>query len=281
MVLGPQTVVDQASENLSNPHRPKLNPMKTNLKLSLKQLLSAGCLSALLALGGSAHAAVVIFSGVDPGANSTDPRPNSIAAAAAFDAAALALGSNNIITFESAPLGAFSSLSVASGVTLTGSDFFGANQTIRNTPFGTPDRQFGYNTTAGGSNFLFLNGGSVTFSFATPIDAFGAYITGNQSPLFGQGTITFNDGSTQTLNLANLGDGGGVEFLGFTDAGRLISSVTITSVRDFIGVDDVRYGSPRVNAAPDGGTSALLLGLGLVGLCAARFGRGRNQQEQA
>ena len=109
------------------------------------------------------QAQLIIFTGADPGANSTDPRPLSDAAAAAFDAA---LGSPSIITFESSPVGTFASLSPAPGVTVTGSDVSGGNQEIRNTPVSTPDRLFGYNTTSGGANFLSLFGGSATFTFA-------------------------------------------------------------------------------------------------------------------
>jgi hypothetical protein len=151
----------------------------------------------------TANAAPILFIGSDNGANSSDPRPNSNAAAASFDAAAAVLGSVQIATFESSPLGGFTSLSIAPGVSLTGANINGANQNIVNTPVGTPGL-FGYNTTSGGANFASAFGGSLTVSFATPTDAFGGYLSGLQ--LAGE-TITFNDGSPQTVNIPTLGSG--------------------------------------------------------------------------
>ena len=63
------------------------------------------------------------------------------------------LGAVNLITFEAAPLGTFTSLLIAPGGTLTGTNIGGGDQEIRNTPVGSPDRLFGYNTTAVGSRF--------------------------------------------------------------------------------------------------------------------------------
>jgi hypothetical protein len=237
-------------------------------------------LFALFALVSAANAVPIIFSGADPNANSTDPRPNSNAAAAAFDAAALALGTNSIITFESAPVGPFSSLVIAPGVTLTGTNGGGGNQEIRNSPFSTPDRLFGYNTTAGGSQFASIFGGTLTFTFSTPIDTFGAYLSGVQAN--GE-IITFSDGSTQTIPIPNPGATGGVEFFGFTDAGFQISSITInantdSNQGDIIGVDDVRFGRPAGSSVPDAGGSVLLLSLGIVGLVGVQRALGVRQR---
>jgi hypothetical protein len=196
----------------------------------------------------------VIFSGSDPGAGPTDPRPNSNAAAAAYDAAA----PGSIITFESTALGAFTNLTIATGVTMNGSDASGDPQTVVNAPVGTPADVYGYNTTAGGSKFVSLLGGSLTFSFATPIDAFGAYLSGVQ--LAGE-TITFSDGSSESIGIPNPGIGGGVDFLGFTDFGKSISSVEInvqtSSGGDIVGVDDVRYQTASTST-PEPGSVALL-----------------------
>ena len=217
-------------------------------------------LSTLVSCAVTSQAALVIFSGNDSGANSTDPRPNSNAAAAAFDLAATGLGPVNLITFESAPLGTFSSLVVATGVTLTGSDFGSADQTIRNTSVSTPDALWGYNTTPGGSQFASFNGGTMTFTFATPVRSFGAYFGGVQD--FGvTSTIKFNDGTSQTMNFVQIGSAGGVQFLGFTDAGKSISSITIDHTNDVVSMDDVRYGAvpePASIAAIGLGVTCLL-----------------------
>ncbi len=207
------------------------------------------------------NASLVIYSGADI-ANSTDPRPNSNAAALAYDTAAAGFGTVNLITFESAPVGAYSSLALGGGVTLTGIDFGSNNQEIRNSPISSPDGLFGFNTTAGGTNFASMNGGTMTFTFATPVQSFGAYFSGVQLSVE---TVTFNDGVAQSLNLLNLGSG--VQFFGFTDAGQSISSVTIHVLGDIIGVDDVRH----VQASPVPEPASLaVLGLGALALIRRR-----------
>src|ERR1700730_4570673 len=80
-----------------------------------------------------AHAALITFTGADAGAGSLATAPNSVAAAGSFDTAVAALGIENTITFESSPLGTFSSLTLASGVSVTGADVNGNNQSIANT----------------------------------------------------------------------------------------------------------------------------------------------------
>ena len=97
----------------------------------------------------------------------------------------------------------------------------------------------GFNTTLGGSNYVQVYGGALTFSFSTGVDAFGAFLTGVQ--LAGE-TITFSDGQKETLALPNLGSG--VEFFGFTDAGASISSISINVEDDIIGFDDVTFAVP-------------------------------------
>ena len=109
--------------------------------------------------------------GADAGAGSLAVAPNSVAAAGNFDAAVAALGIEHTVTFESSPLGAFSSLALASGISLTGANVNNNPQSIVNTTANiniTPpctNATCGYNTTAGGSQFLLLFGGTATFSF--------------------------------------------------------------------------------------------------------------------
>jgi hypothetical protein len=213
-----------------------------------------------------------VFSGTDPGAGSADLRPNSDAAAASFGAA---LGSSNLITFESAPVGPFNNLMVAPGVSLFGNDVFNHPETIRNAPAGTPDNLFGYNTTPGGSQFVAFLGGEIVFTFSQPIDSLGFYVTGAPATEGEAGRVFFSDSSPQVLSIPVLGNDGGAEFFGFTDAGASISSVTVYfgGVEPFnVGVDDVRYGTAATVAVEP--ASATLLSLGVVAL-ALRAGRRR------
>lgn len=231
------------------------------MKKTVVRLFGLGLVLVLLAA--PVQASLVVFSGADVGAGSADPRPNADAAAAAFDAAAALLGPTGLITFESAPLGSFTNLTVAPGVTMDGTDVTSNPQTVLNAPFGLPDQLYGYNTTPGGSQFVNLYGGTLTFTFASPIQAFGAYFSGLQ--LAGE-TITFDDGSTQTVDIPSLPiSDGGIAFVGFTDAGKSIVSVQINVSGDIVAVDDVRY--TLSNPVPEPSTLAVA-GLGGLGMIA-------------
>jgi hypothetical protein len=239
---------------------------------SLRSLTLCGLGSAALALAGPAtRAAVVTFIGTDVGAGPTDPRPNSNTAAAEFDPASVSPeGQVTFDTFENEPTGNFTSLDLGYGVTLTGTDGSGNSQSILDAPEYSPQPSLaGYNTTVGGANYLNLLGGTATFSFSTPITAFGAYFTGVQTA-FGTVTLSFNDGTGQTVTVpAEPDDSGGVSFVGFTDAGHTISSVTVTSgsggASDYIGLDDVRF---TLVPIPEPSTVALLAGAGVLLACA-------------
>ena len=213
-----------------------------------------GFLSLLAATTPGASAGLITYIGTDIGADTGGPWPNSNGAAGSFDAAS---GPETVITFESTcPLPSFfpcaqfgelptTKLMVAPGVFINGlSD---------NTP--NPGRQQigapgitgsspleGYNTTPGGSRELVLSGGFLTFTFDTPIDRFGAYISG--ANLDGD-TITFNDGLQQMIDIPNAGGPGpnlvgGLSFVGFTDFGRSIQTVTFNVGFDRLAIDDVR-----------------------------------------
>ena len=145
------------------------------------------CLMVFGLMAGATQASLVEIYGTDPGAKSTDPRPNSNGAAALFDAAAAAIGPENIITFEAAPLGPAVNLGVAPGVTLNVAQVpFAIRGIVNANPYTPangyygygPDSLYGYNTTEGGSKFLSLAGGQAVFTFSQPIEFFGAYITG-------------------------------------------------------------------------------------------------------
>jgi hypothetical protein len=222
---------------------------------------------------GSSEGGLIVFTGTDLGAGPTDPRPTSDAAAASFDSAAGAIGPISIINFEAAPLGSFSSLAAAPGVTVTGVDRLGNDQTVRNVIDDSVHPQNGgFNTTAGGSNYVDMVGGSLTFTFATPTQFFGAYLTGVQTSFFTD-TITFNDGASQTITVPGTGTtdtNGEIAFVGFTDLGKSIMSITIhtgvpndpASAWDGIGVDDVRF-----QAVPEPSSLSLVLTALVVGAC--------------
>ena len=127
----------------------------------------------------------------------------------------------------------------------------------------------GFNTTSGGQNFLLLFGGSATFTFATPVNAFGFYVSGLQTDLVPTETLTFSDGSSQTINIGP-STGGGDGFVGFTDLSG-VSSVTYNATNDVVAIDDVRYGA--LSAVPEPASFALF-GAGLLGLGLARRRRG-------
>jgi hypothetical protein len=245
------------------------------MKLRSSFLVSLGiAASTVLVTAGSASAALTLYVGEDLISTSAplpaSSAPNSLAAATAF----AATGVGSPITFEGAPLGAFVNLSVAPGVTINGTDQFSASQTIRNTTnFPSYPSVDGFNTTPGGSYFVELQGGSLTFTFAQSIQSFGAYLSGVQTNFF-HDSVTFSDGSSQSIALTGSGTSsnvGELAFVGFTDPGKSISSVTIVAGGsggyDFIGVDDVRFRT-TVTGVPEPATWAMMLvgfgGLGVV-----------------
>jgi len=229
------------------------------------------CLALISGLAATtASAQPFIFSGIDPGTDYLDPRPNSTAAAASFDAQAGALGALNLITFESFAIGQFNSLTLAPGVVVAQVNYDLGLGGIVTRGYATPvGAATGFNTTPGGEKFLGFvpafgpTNASLQFQFSTPIQAWGAYVVGLEPTVAGSVFVQFNDGNYQWLALPEAA-GGGAQFFGFTDPGRLISSIALIEAqlgptRDIYGVDDMRY-----VLVPEPGTLSLF-GLGLLG----------------
>lgn len=243
-------------------------PFTSNLRYRL--LCGLGGLTLACPL---AHGAPVVYTGSDVGAGPTDPRPNSNVVASQYDPVAAASGPLSFFTFELSPVGSFSNLNLGSGVSVSGADISGNPQSIANSPSYTPQPSVGgYNTTLNGTNYLYVQGGTATFTFSNPIDSFGAFFTGVQT-VFGTVTLTFNDGSDRVVTVPAEPDAsGGVSFVGFTDSGARISSLTVVAgsggAGDFIGVDDVRV---TFAAVPEPTTWGLLsLGTAGAGIVALR-----------
>ena len=210
----------------------------------MMRILFAAAMVAGLGAGSQASAALTTFIGADNSVTSLAQMINSKAAAAAFDTA---VPHASVITFET---------SLPANVSVTGGAI-----TTNVTPC---DALCGFNTTAGGQKFYSQFGGTATFTFTAPIDAFGLYVTGLQTDLVSQETLTFSDGSSQTIDTPSA-TGGGAAFIGFTDAGKSISSVSYNATGDIVGLDDVQFGN--VSSVPEPASWALMLvGAGGLGL---------------
>lgn len=189
-----------------------------------------------------ASAAIITFNG-----NATTPSQtgDNLDNAAEFDAAASAVGINNVINFETVPLGIFNSLNVAPGVMTTLINNDGGRISS------DPNTAYGYNTTNSGSQFLQfrptfgISTASLNFNFDEPIQGFGAYFTGLGTAA-GNLNVIFNDGTNQELLVTGI-PFGGTQFWGFISPGSLINNISlslsgVTSLsRDIFGLDDVRY----------------------------------------
>jgi hypothetical protein len=215
------------------------------------KLLNILCFTLLCA--GVASAGIVVYEGKDAGVGPGNPRPNSDVAAAAFDAAAGALGTVNVIDFEGLTTGQFTSKSIFPGVTASqfGYDAAYLNGGISQDTSDSTPTVLGYNTTVGGDTHwrfapeVNIGSASAVYDFDTPIQAFGLYLTGLEPDISGDLFIEFSNGAVQALPVTG-SLGGGVQFYGFTDVTKSINSVTmalegVIGSRELYGMDDVRF----------------------------------------
>lgn len=200
------------------------------------------------------------------GATAAQAADNSFDDAASFLSAA---GSTVVESFETLPARSRGLASITTPrFTISTTD----------TPIGvqvapdTPDTGFGAHAVGDGSHYLsvYLAGqpqGPVTFQLEAPATAFGLYLV-DVGETSGQIIFRTNAGAFSGTGLtveATPQPNGGVRFLGFTQTQAFTRvTLTVTGIDEAYGVDQV-----YVSAVPEP-ASALLLGLGLAGLLAAR-----------
>lgn len=228
----------------------------------MKNVLRLAALAASMSLLASAHATIRLFCGLDAVTASSDPRPNSNAALAQFVVIAAAQNSMSVADFDGLADRTLSG-PVASNMSMASTNVDALNGGIDS----GDDVILGFNTTPSiGKHYRLWSDvdttpASVTFTFATPVNAFGAFFTGVGTS-FGDTSIKWTTSlGTNTLGLGEFPTGS-VQFCGFIDS-ELFTSVTIEiapeaggAIDDVLGVDDAFYAN--CNPVPEPGTMAAL-----------------------
>jgi hypothetical protein len=228
-------------------------------------------LAATLASVPAAAVTTTTFTGQDDGAAVGGPFPNSAAAEAAFKAAAAAYGKVKTETLESATVGTLSPLVLADLTITTSAPDFGSDLSgINNTTLGS---LYGFNVTPGGSNwygFPNFTATSAIFTFDTPTNSMGLWITGIQSIFTASLSVELIDGSQEVFALP-INTSGGAQFFGVVSSLAFSKVLALQTnnpgVADAFGIDDISYNG----VIPEPATWAMLIaGFGLVGAAARR-----------
>jgi hypothetical protein len=228
-------------------------------------MLSAAVLATALSILPIAAQATT-YAGSDDGASTAGPFTNSAAAEASFLTDAASYGALTTLDFENFALG-YSANYAAPGasLTLTGPNYGASFSGVSNTTGGS---LYGFNVTTGGSQWLGFPDGTLTFTFNKISHAFGFYATGVQRDFGTTFQVNYNNGTSQTFDLA-ANTNGGASYFGFTDT-QGFNSITISRPgNDAWGIDNVTYGVG--SAVPEPATWAMMImGFGLAGSAVRR-----------
>lgn len=205
-----------------------------------------------------------IVTGSDDGSAVGGPHPNSAAAEADFFADASAYGTISTLTFEGQPTGYSANYTFPGvGVTTTAPNYGSGFSGVSNSTFGN---LYGYDIDTGAGSWFGVPGGLTTFTFDSPTNAFGFYLTGLQSNF---GSLVVTDDQGQIYNLT-ANSSGGAQYFGAT-TGYAISSFTITDggSGDAWGLDRLSF--LTATAVPEPSTWAMMLiGFGATGFALRR-----------
>jgi hypothetical protein len=220
-------------------------------------LLPCFLLALILGATTTAVATPVTFFGGDPSGNLTN-HPNSDATAASFLAT---LVSPLTYNFEDQPSG------ITSGITAT----FGPISASVSYAGGPVDSGINNRGLSNSKSWYWWYDSMVTFTFDTPIHAFGFYGIDFNTTINGETmTVGYSDGSSDTVVFYPQ-DGGynNVQYFGFYDTDLAFTTVTLQGPSDsgeYWGMDNVTVATGVV---PEPAT-LLLLGGGLLGLSGLR-----------